>query len=437
MAVVAGGSLFLSDGPARAEEPDPFASKCVSVINVPVKLREPLLDIGDFSKVRRRAIDRAAEQAVEEVLGMEIASSREVKTALNNEIADSHYKEEMAGESGGLVRPAIVNLDVVEESGARFLALEAKVSVCVPRKPVQQITGAPEAFFDSATGEPKVWYWRDTTGELEFFDNEGFHPRNGEPLKPVTPDVVRDWRAQQAARTAAEEARRAAEQAAEKERAAAEEEKRHAEEQRHQLAGRCDEFAANPLDSQRPSGVAGTDYGALKLNADQAIEACRAALAANPQEGRYAYQLARALQAGGGNLDEAIQYLKEAIRLHHIAAYDNLGYALSQKGQARAARSFFQQGADAGDPSSLYSMAQILEPKGKPTESYPQQIQPALALYRRAAQKGHPDAEQRIGELNQLVDYLQTKQQQDRETQQMILGTFANTFGGIMGRVGR
>jgi hypothetical protein len=45
-------------------------------------------------------------------------------------------------------------------------------------------------FFDSITGKPKVWYYRDVDGSFEFFDGPGFHPTYKAALKPVTPDII-------------------------------------------------------------------------------------------------------------------------------------------------------------------------------------------------------------------------------------------------------
>jgi len=45
-------------------------------------------------------------------------------------------------------------------------------------------------FFDSISGKPKIWYYRDTDGSLEFFDGPGFHPTYKATLKPVTPDII-------------------------------------------------------------------------------------------------------------------------------------------------------------------------------------------------------------------------------------------------------
>jgi hypothetical protein len=45
-------------------------------------------------------------------------------------------------------------------------------------------------FFNSITGNPKIWYYRDTDGSFEFFDGPGFHPTYNVALKPVTPGII-------------------------------------------------------------------------------------------------------------------------------------------------------------------------------------------------------------------------------------------------------
>jgi hypothetical protein len=45
-------------------------------------------------------------------------------------------------------------------------------------------------FFDRITGETRVWYYKDSFGEYEFFDSSGIHPTYGETLKPVTREIL-------------------------------------------------------------------------------------------------------------------------------------------------------------------------------------------------------------------------------------------------------
>ncbi|MFQ6118578.1 MAG: hypothetical protein ACE5KE_01685 [Methanosarcinales archaeon] len=48
-------------------------------------------------------------------------------------------------------------------------------------------------FFDSITGESKVWYYKDSEGNYEFFDNHGFHPKYSVKLRPVTMEIIKDY----------------------------------------------------------------------------------------------------------------------------------------------------------------------------------------------------------------------------------------------------
>ncbi len=48
-------------------------------------------------------------------------------------------------------------------------------------------------FFDSITREPKIWYYKDSEGNYEFFDQPGYHPVYYEDLKPINKDVVIDF----------------------------------------------------------------------------------------------------------------------------------------------------------------------------------------------------------------------------------------------------
>ncbi len=51
----------------------------------------------------------------------------------------------------------------------------------------------PQQFFDYATKEPLVWYYEGPDGTLEFFDQPGFHPKYGQELKPITPEIVNKY----------------------------------------------------------------------------------------------------------------------------------------------------------------------------------------------------------------------------------------------------
>jgi hypothetical protein len=50
--------------------------------------------------------------------------------------------------------------------------------------------------FNPITGESKLWYYKHHDGAYDFFDKPGYHPINGEELKPVTKEVYNEWKNQ-------------------------------------------------------------------------------------------------------------------------------------------------------------------------------------------------------------------------------------------------
>lgn len=47
-------------------------------------------------------------------------------------------------------------------------------------------------YFDSITGEPKIWYYLDVEGHYELFDQPGYHPVHWEKLKPMSKVAMED-----------------------------------------------------------------------------------------------------------------------------------------------------------------------------------------------------------------------------------------------------
>ena len=57
----------------------------------------------------------------------------------------------------------------------------------------QIINDVKPTFFDPVSGEPVVWFAKDSAGHIELFDLMGFHPQSGEELKPVDREIVSEW----------------------------------------------------------------------------------------------------------------------------------------------------------------------------------------------------------------------------------------------------
>jgi hypothetical protein len=68
------------------------------------------------------------------------------------------------------------------------------------RRPKRVFADAP-VFFDPRTGEPALWFSRDTKGNVELFDMVGFNPETRQELQPIDPQTAELWKQQQSART--------------------------------------------------------------------------------------------------------------------------------------------------------------------------------------------------------------------------------------------
>jgi len=262
---------------------------------------------------------------------------------------------------------------------------------CVPA-PVK--IGPDTRIFDPATGSPQLWYWRSPNAEHEFFDCEGFHPRNGEALTPFSRETLRNYendvrerekqlRAEQERlrKEQQERERKEAERARKKE----QEEKERADALRRasEAARRCDELAANPNDSRRMGeGVA---FDALKPQAREAAANCELAVAQNPTELRFRYQLGRALE--WIDRKKALQIHQELVARGYPAAFDNLGWLyFTERSDPAQAVIWFRRGVRAGDSDSIVSLAEMID-RGYTVPANPSEEK--LELYRRAAELGN------------------------------------------------
>src|SRR5262245_30513865 len=268
---------------------------------------------------------------------------------------------------------------------------------CVPA-PVK--IGPETRFFDPASGSPQLWYWRSSNGEgeYEFFDCEGFHPRNGEALKPFNRETLRNYendirerekqlRAQQE-RLRREQEERKRKEAAEKaarDAKAEQEAKDRADALRRasEAARRCDELAANPNDSRRVG--AGVPFEVLKSQAREATASCQLAVDQNPTELRFRYQLGRALE--WIDWKKAFHIHQELVARGYPAAFDNLGWLyFRERSDPAQAVIWFRRGVQAGDSDSMVSLADMIN-RGYTVPANPSEEK--LRLYRRAAELGN------------------------------------------------
>lgn len=336
----------------------------------------------------------------------------------------------------------------------------------LPQRPPQRVDPDGSGYFDPQTGAAKVWFAPRGDDAPEFFDSPGFHPVTGERLQVVTREMVTAWRAEAEEKARKEEdirrqrekaAREAADQAAKKkeeERIAAE--KRELEQKRNEIelqriaterqrieserqrrdadrqaklqrsGERCDQLAANPNDQRRGTTV-GVPYEVLKSQAREAVAACDDAKAAFPDEPRYRYQYARAMQFI--DKGKAFELQRLNARNDYPAAFDNLGwlYVVLKQDYAQAARNFIR-GVQLGDPDSMMSLAELISTGRYKVNQPAKQV---LDLYARAAELGHPRAAEAYRETKAAID----EQVQRAQRGQRVQGQMIDIFGRMISNI--
>lgn len=146
----------------------------------------------------------------------------------------------------------------------------------------------------------------------------------------------------------------------------------------------CDYLAASPYDPQVPKGE-GVPFE--KIEFDEAISACEAALANTPGDPKLLFQHARALDAAG-RADEAIAAYTKAIDAGSVLAisamgslYDG-GYGVPE--DAAKAAEFYQRAADAGLTLAMTNLGRLFEDGRGVAQDYAK----AAALYKQAFDAG-------------------------------------------------
>ena len=135
----------------------------------------------------------------------------------------------------------------------------------------------------------------------------------------------------------------------------------------------CDMEAGDHLD---PDGMGLTRFP-NEIRPDIALAACRAAIEAEPDTGRFHYQLGRA-QLALRNTDGAKASFERARDLGHtrawhalglLARYDESGVSGDNRIDSDAVRQLFARGVSEGDPYAMHTLGYELLTKGGTTEA--------------------------------------------------------------------
>lgn len=153
----------------------------------------------------------------------------------------------------------------------------------------------------------------------------------------------------------------------------------------------CDRLAAAPNDPERPAGVAGVAIVAIDM--EKAVPACRAALAATPDDPRIKYQLARALSLGNeAAVKESNTLLRQSAEAGYPSAMYYFGfmveYGFGFPRDEAAAIEWYRKAAAAEFPRAMVAMGKVLL-AGKGITADPPA---AVEWFRRGADAGDPEA---------------------------------------------
>ncbi len=300
----------------------------------------------------------------------------------------------------------------------------------VNRPPVQ-VDPSSYAFFDAVTGKPRVWYWHGEKGQWEFYDNRGYRTAGGEELKLISQDVIDSWHResaelkQEAADAAAKAQQEAANKAAQAQQqaAAATQAETDKQSQLQNAGDNCDKAAANPTDKNRPSSFPGVEYRDLRDTAKSAADACAMAATEHPDEPRYRYNWARALEFI--DPQQAISVYAGLVQQNYAAAYDSYaGLVWHRQRNLRAAIELYATGARLGDPSAMVSLAYLIQHN---LYHVSDPLQTRSALLTAAAQAGDQHAQDLLDQLQQEVQGQQNRQEQ----QQMMMNMFGAMVRGV------
>jgi TPR repeat protein len=156
----------------------------------------------------------------------------------------------------------------------------------------------------------------------------------------------------------------------------------------------CDRLAGAPLDTQ---GVTeGIIQGLIDVKA--ALPACKAAVAAKPDSGRFAFELGRVLAAVGRSGEAFAQYQRAAV-LGHVRAHDSLGYAYTYGFGVAAdlakGRQEYEAAVAKGDVYAIHDLGNLYF-EGRGVEK---DLGHAFALFSQAARVGHTYSLNALGEM--------------------------------------
>ena len=203
-------------------------------------------------------------------------------------------------DSTGQVDP-IYGIEATHCSPEQIMELRSGKGKLPSPHEIQIVDVNGQAWFNGASGRPKVWYDILPNGEYRFFDRPGRDPNTGEPLHEITPEVVQRLRERQALQESTKKEKAATQEAREV---------------------RSREVAdLQTLAEQAEKQFASGDYKGAKETCDQVLRREKGSETCKTVRQHANVKIAQQLVAYGqtqlqrGKFDEALWNAEEAIKL--------------------------------------------------------------------------------------------------------------------------
>ena len=152
------------------------------------------------------------------------------------------------------------------------------------------------------------------------------------------------------------------------------------------------------------------------------MEACRAAVENKPEDPRFRYQYARAMQTI--EPASAAHIYEQLVAERYPAAFDNYGWVLIQlQNDYAGAERLFRAGIALDNADARQSLAELII-KNRIRPRYKRE---AVDLMREAAEQGNADARTYLAEYDE-------RKRQENEAKAVVKGIFGSILRGATGR---
>ena len=125
------GALILAAHPVWAFED----ADCRKIVPTTISVRDDMRPGEAFAIVRDRALERASQQAVADVVGVTLRSQRSMEAKVVNDQVDERFQQRAMSQSKGLVRYKVTSERTEDSGDVRTVVVTVDAKVCLPKSP--------------------------------------------------------------------------------------------------------------------------------------------------------------------------------------------------------------------------------------------------------------------------------------------------------------